>query len=74
MKEIMKGKPYIEKDLDSYFDFDNTSGKLSAVAYSYEINSFGEIELTEEETKLLFLSMYNFYKATDHEFYKAFNK
>lgn len=58
-----------------WIDFGNTNGEgggqLSFGAYSYEIDSFGDGELTQDETKQLFLSMMNFYKAKGDLFWES---
>lgn len=40
-------------------------GTLYASAYSYYIDSFGELELTQEETKNLYLKMKEFYEGKE---------
>jgi len=70
----MKSKAYFQNK-HGYMDFDNNhgtpdSGVLSCGAYSYEIDSYGNYELTKEETKQLFLSMYYYFKAYDADFFK----
>lgn len=45
------------EDTIGFFD-----GILGACAYSYQIDSFGSITLTEEETRKLYLTMAQYYK------------
>jgi hypothetical protein len=70
----MDAKGYFNKD-DFWLDFVNTpgaeNGELSFGACSYEIDSFGEGKLTGDETKQLFLSMMNFYKAQGDLFWES---
>ena len=44
---------YYNEDDSIYFD----DGKLTASAYSYEIASVGNVELTEEQTKEVYKQM-----------------
>ena len=71
---IIKPKAYFEK-LGDWLDFGNTQGdgegQLSFGTYSYEIDSFGDGELTQDETKQLFLSMMNYYKAKGDLFWES---
>ncbi len=64
---MIKPVGYFNKN-NSYIDFDD-SGCLSAAAYSYEIDSSGEIRLTSNQTKQLFLAMMNFYIAKNDVFW-----
>jgi len=61
--ETMKSKAIFFSGKYSYLDFNNTNGTI-------RYDSDGKAaSLTKEETKQFFLSMVNFYRATDSEFY-----
>ena len=62
----MEARAYFNK-LGDWVDFDNTEGVLSAQT-EYECYT---INLTESETKQLFLSMMNFYKAKGDLFWES---
>ena len=42
-----------------------SDGKISAQAYSYQIGDIGEVELSEHETKRLYLIMKEYYKSRE---------
>lgn len=53
----------MEFEADSwYFDFNGRDGKVSFGSYSYYIDSWGEGELSKEETAQLFAAMKEYYK------------
>ena len=58
MYEIEKG---YNRDSVSFEE----DGTLCACTYSYEIGSYGEIELTKEETKKLYLIMKKYFGGED---------
>ena len=63
---VIKPKAYFDK-LGDWIDFDNVGGELSAQT-EYECYT---INLTAAETKQLFLSMMNFYKAKGDLFWES---
>ena len=65
-QEIVKPKAYFDR-LGDWIDFDNTQGELSAQT-EYECYT---INLTKHETKQLFLSMMNYYKAKGDLFWES---
>ena len=70
------GVSYFEfgKGGNNWLDFDDNieaknSGVISFAGYSYEIDSSGGAELSYVETKQLFISMMNYYKAKGDVFW-----
>ena len=66
---VVKPKAYFEK-LGDWIDFDNVQGELSAQT-EYECYT---INLTQTETKQLFLSMINYYKSKGDLFWESNNR
>lgn len=57
----MKNKPeYIYSAQDGYLSFSN--GELCISTYSYQIDSWGEDELSKEQTRLLYEKMKEYYE------------
>ncbi len=65
---MIKPKPTFYPAYESHINF--SLGKIDFSAHSYEIDTAGHCELTEEQTKEFFLAMYNHYVDNNDKFWE----